>query len=434
MNRRLNLIAAATLSVALLPVGAGIAGAAGLPAQSPPAPTVGVQDIANPPLMDSGRSFGQLSQSWTRTSFHIDFKANVATALMQVSTKAPTKNSDGRYSMAAVPPVVVKAAATGGGLSDSNSMRSFAKTVTGLEQGRTYYYLLTLPTAPGFKPVQRLGEVATIRHGQHKTSAGHGWVDVSFVADRSLAYVALGTSGARSGVAGLKGGNAIALKGTQISGGKNPVFRFGYRFNSLRPDTTYYVLTSLQKAHGPYDQELITTRTKKRQVTVTVTKIKVIDDADGLGRGKGDLLFQVRGTSAPTKAGDWGSWYGETQIGSGTTVNLLGSPKAPKHTFTTRANSTRVQLEGRESDWVTKSDRKFCESVYNQPGQAHVARWLNSGDSGSTCYQFSFAEAQVNLPTTFHTGTSVSYADISVPRSPSLRFSARVKVEVKSVN
>ena len=99
-----------------------------------------------------------------------------------------------------------------------------------------------------------------------------------------------------------------------------------------------------------------------------------------------------------------------------------------KHTFATKKPAFSVQVEGRESDWVGKSAREFCESAYRQPGENHTARWLNSGDSGSECYQFSYAETAFDLDK----GKSQTKT-FSVPRSPDLRFEVTVKMTMKAV-
>jgi hypothetical protein len=107
---------------------------------------------------------------------------------------------------------------------------------------------------------------------------------------------------------------------------------------------------------------------------------------------------------------------------------LKGSAKAPKHTFTTKKSAFTVQVEGRESDWVGKSAREFCESAYRQPGENHTARWLNSGDSGAECYQFSYAEAGFDL-----TKGATQTKTFSVARSPELRFEVTVRMTMKAV-
>jgi hypothetical protein len=203
--------------------------------------------------------------------------------------------------------------------------------------------------------------------------------------------------------------------------------RFTHTFTNLTPGTTYYVLAAPSSTKPT--QRLTKTSTKSQQIEVTVEKIKVIDDADKGLRGKGDLLFQVRGTTTPTKSGAWGSAFGETKIGSGDTVNLKGSDKAPKHTFATKKSVVLRAGRGPRVGLGRRSRRgEFCESAYRQPGENHTARWLNSGDSGAECYQFSYAETAFDLDE----GKSQTKT-FSVARTPDLRFEVTVKMTMKAV-
>ena len=75
-----------------------------------------------------------------------------------------------------------------------------------------------------------------------------------------------------------------------------------------------------------------------------------------------------------------------------------------------------------------KSAREFCESAYRQPGENHTARWLNSGDSGAECYQFSHAETAFDL----NKGKTQTKT-FSVARTPDLRFEVTVRMTMKAV-
>lgn len=454
MNRTLTTLSAGILTAVVLPLGAAPALAQTPPAPTPsldkiapappkpidkitpapaePTPPKTVDTIAPAPLKDSGKKFGTSSQSWTQTSFTQVFRANVDTVIMQVSDSPATKDSSGRYTMGAAQPVVVSAPQNGGGgLKDPNAMRTFTKTVEGLEPGRVYHYLFTIPTGAGFKPVQMIGSVSTLLHGQHSISKGHSWVDVSFVSSQPAAWVSLGKSATPAGNH-LTGANAIMLHGEKISDGDVPRFRYMHRFNSLTPGTAYNVLTAVAgNGTQEWDQELLPAPTGQRQVTVSVEKIVVHDDADRGLRGKGELLFQARGTTAPTKSGSWSNGYGETSIGSGETRTISAAAQ-PRHQFTTTANQIALQVEGRENDAVTKKNQQWCASHYSQPGTNHTARWVNQEESGAGCYQFSYGENAVELPTSHHAGTWTAYREVKVARSPDLRFTATVRIEVKS--
>jgi hypothetical protein len=390
-----------------------------------PTPNNGPTQFADAPLKTSNHSITGTSQDWGLDWFEVRFDATLKNAILQVSTQAPKQNAQGVYSMGATQPVALTG--KGAGNPDPNSLavpgqkHAFTQRVEGLKQGTTYYYLVNLPVGAGFKPVQMVGSVRTEHHSVHTITRRTHSVELDFTASAAKSWVSISTSPEITD-GKLKGSKAVQLTGTKQGDHR----RFTHTFTNLTPGTTYYVLASPSSTKPT--QRLTKTSTKSQQIEVTVEKIKVIDDADKVLRGKGDLLFQVRGTNTPTKSGAWGSAYGETKIGSGDTVNLKGSDKAPKHTFATKKPAFSVQVEGRESDWVGKSAREFCESAYRQPGENHTARWLNSGDSGSNCYQFSYAETAFDLDE----GKSQTKT-FSVARTPDLRFEVTVKMTMKAV-
>ncbi|MCU0277549.1 MAG: hypothetical protein MUE31_01510 [Candidatus Nanopelagicales bacterium] len=389
-----------------------------------PVPSNGPGQISDTPLKTSSHTITGTNGKWGLDWFDLNFDATLKSAVLQVSKKAPTQNKQGVYSMGATQPIALTG--KGAGNPDPSSLvlsgqkYAFAQRVEGLEQGTTYHFLITLPVGPGFKPVQVVGSVRTEHHGVHTITRRTTGLDLDFTASGGSATVSVSKSSQIVG-SKLKGSTAVVIKGTK----QGDSHRFTHSFQNLTPGTKYYVLAMV---NGPQTtQRLTETSTKSQQVEVTVEKIKVIDDADNGLRGKGDLLFQIRGTTAPTKSGVWGSHYGETKIGSGQTVNLKESPSAPRHTFTTKGSSFTVQVEGRESDWVGKSGREFCEENYYQPNQKHSARWLNKADSGVNCYQFSYAETAFDLKQ-----GNVQTRTFTVARSPELRFEVTVKMTMKA--
>ncbi len=390
-----------------------------------PAPGNTPTQFADAPLKTSNHAITGSSQDWGLDWFELTFDATLKNAILQVSTQAPKKNAQGVYSMGATQPVALTG--NGAGTPDPNSLAvpgqkyAFTQRVEGLKQGTTYHYLVNLPVGSGYKPVQMVGSVRTEHHSVHTITRRTRSLDLDFTASHVKSFVSISTSPQIVG-SKLKGSTPVWLTGTKQ--GAN--HRFSHTFTNLTPGTTYYVYATVPGIRPT--QRLTETDTKSQQIEVTVEKIKVIDDADKGLRGKGDLLFQVRGTTSPAKNGAWGSAFGETKIGSGDTVNLKGSDKAPTHTFTTKKSSFSVQVEGRESDWISKSTGEFCERVYNQPGQNHTARWLNSGDSGSECYQFSYAETAFDLDK----GKSQTKT-FSVARTPDLRFEVTVRMAMKAV-
>jgi len=389
-----------------------------------PTPNNGPTQFADAPLKTSNHAITGTSQDWGLDWFQLRFDATLKSAILQVSTQAPTKNAQGVYSMGATQPVALTG--KGAGTPDPNSLAlpgqkyAFTQRVEGLKQGTTYHYLVTLPVGSGFKPVQMVGSVRTEQHSVHTITRRTTSLDLGFTASHHKAWVSVSTSPQIVG-GKLKGSTPVQISGTKQS----DRFRFAHTFDNLTPGTKYYVLAAVSGAKPT--ERLTETSTKQQQIDLTVEKITVIDDADNGLRGKGDLLFQVRGTNAPTKSGAWGIPFGETKIGSGDTVTPTAA-KAARHTFTTKKSAFTVQVEGRESDWVGKSEREFCESAYRQPGENHTARWLNSGDSGSNCYQFSYAETGFDLDK-----GKVQTKTFSVARTPDLRFEITVRMTMKAV-
>lgn len=390
-----------------------------------PSPNNGPTQVADAPLKTSNHAITGVNGKWGLDWFDLNFDATLKTAVLQISQQAPTKNAQGVYSMGASQPIALTG--TGAGNPDPHSLAlpgqkyAFTQRAEGLKQGTTYHFLITLPVGAGFTPVQVVGSVRTEHHSVHTITRRTHSLDLDFTASAGSATVSISKSSQFVG-SKLKDSKAVVIKGTP-DGGKT---RFGHTFTNLTPGTKYYVLAVVNGNQST--QRLTETSTKAQQIAVTVEKIKVIDDADKGLRGKGDLLFQARGTTSPAKSGAWGTAFGETTIGSGDSVDLKGSAKAPKHTFTTKKSSFTVQVEGRESDWVGKSAREFCESAYRQPGENHTARWLNSGDSGAECYQFSHAEAAFDL-----TEGATQTRTFSVARSPELRFEVTVRMTMKAV-
>ncbi len=389
-----------------------------------PVPSKGPGQMADTPLKTSSHTITGTSVEWGLDWFDLKFDATLKNAVLQISKKAPTQNKQGVYSMGAAQPVALTG--KGAGNQDPNSLvmpgqkYAFGQRVEGLEQGTTYHLLINLPVGAGFTPVQVVGSVRTEHHGVHTITRRTTGLDLDFTASGGSATVSVSKSSQIVG-SKLQGSTAVVVKGTK-QGDKN---RFTHSFGNLTPGTKYYVLAVVNGAQTT--QRLTETSTKSQQVEVTVEKIKVLDDADNGLRGKGELLFQVRGTTAPTKSSSWGSHYGETKIGSGQTVNLKESPMAPRHTFTTKGSSFTVQVEGQEADWVGKSARYLCEETYNQPDQKHTARWLNKADSGVNCYQFSHAETSFDLKQ-----GNVQTKTFQVARSPELRFEVTVKMTMKA--
>jgi len=388
-----------------------------------PSQTNGPGQIVDVPLKTSNHAITGTSADWGLDWFTLNFDATLKHAVLQVSKQAPTQNKAGVYSMGATQPVALTG--TGAGTPDIDSLAlpgqkyAFAQRVEGLEEGTTYHFLINLPVGAGFKPVQVVGSVRTEHHGVPTITRRTDGLDLDFTASGGSATVSVSTSPQIVG-SKLKGSTAVVVKGVP-QGDSN---RFSHTFSNLTPGTKYYVLTVANGNHST--QRLTQTSTKSLQVSVSVDKIRVIDDADNGLRGRGELLFQVRGTSAPTKSSFWGGHYGERKIGSGSTVALTDN--APRHVFTTKEKSFTVQVEGREADWITKSSRDFCDENYNQPDQKHQARWLNESDSGAGCYQFSYAETTFDL--------AQGYAQkrtFMVARSPELRFEVTVTMTANAM-
>ena len=389
-----------------------------------PTPSKGPGQIVDVPLKTSSHVITGTSVEWGLDWFSLKFDATMKNATLQVSTQEPTKNAKGVYSMGAAQPVALVGKGAANPDPDSLTLPgqkyAFAKRVEGLDQGTTYHFLISLPVGAGYKPVQVVGSVRTEFHSVHTITRRTTGLDVDFTASGGWATISVSTSPQIVG-SKLEGGTVVSMKGTPQGDKK----RFTHSFEGLTPGTKYYVL-AVVNGHQ-YTQRLTETSTKTQQVEVTVEKIKVIDDADNGLRGGGELLFQVRGTDAPTKAGFWGSHYGETKIGSGKTVDLAGSNKAPRHSFTTKRSSVIVQVEGREADAVTKSTREFCDKHFSQPSQKHGARWMNETQGGG-CFQFSFAETAFDL-----TQGNVQTRTFSVARTPELRFEVTVRMTVSTV-
>ncbi|MEI2643323.1 MAG: hypothetical protein V9G10_13635 [Candidatus Nanopelagicales bacterium] len=385
-----------------------------------PKPNNGPTQFADVPLKTSNHTISGHSRDWGLDWFELRFDATLKNAVLQVSTQPPKQNAQGVYSMGATQPVALTG--KGAGTPDPNSLAipgqkyAFTQRVEGLKQATTYYYLINLPVGSGFKPVQEVGTLRTEHHSAHSITRRTTALDLDFTASAGSATVSVSTSPQIVG-SKLKGSKAVVVKAANG--------RFSHTFTDLTPGTKYYVLSVANGQQAT--QRLTETSTKSQQIAVTVEKIKVIDDADNGLRGKGELLFQVRGTNTPDKSGAWGNQFGETSIGSGKTVTPSGS-NAPRHTFTTKKDSFAVQVEGREADWVGKSAREFCESAYRQPGENHTARWLNSGDSGAECYQFSHAETAFDL----NKGKTQTKT-FSVARTPDLRFEVTVRMTMKAV-
>lgn len=400
-------------------------GTPGMAVADTPAPKqpAGPGQIADAPLKTSNHTITGLNADWGLDWFRLGFDATLKNAVLQVSTQAPTQNKQGVYSMGSAQPIYLTGSGAGTpdvtALAQPGQKYAFDRRVEGLQQGTTYHVLVTLPVGPEFRPVQVVGIIRTEHHSSHVITRRLTGLDLAFTASAGGATVSVSTSPKIVGSA-LKGSTPVLIKGQPQGLG----YRFTHSFTNLKPGTTYYVLAV---ANGQKStQRLTETSTKTRHVEVVVEKIKVIDDADQGFRGKGDLLFQVRGTTQPTKSGVWGSHFGETAIGSGQTVNLVGSPKAPRHTFTTGQSSFTVQVEGRESDWVGASGRELCEGAYAQPAEKHGARWMNSEDGGGFCYQFSHAEAMFDIAK-----GNVQTRTFSVARSPELRFQVTVRMTAK---
>jgi hypothetical protein len=414
-------------TISSLLAAAVIVGTPGLAFADTPAPKqqAGPGQVADVPQKTSKHTITGLNANWGLDWFEVKFDATLKNAVLQVSTQAPSQNKQGVYSMGAAQPVYL--IGTAAGTPDINDLAlpgqkyAFGKRIEGLQQGTTYHVLITLPVGPGFKPVQVTGSVRTEMHGAHTITRRLTALDLDFAASGGSATVSVSTSPKVVGST-LKGAVPVVVKGKPQGG----AYRFTHSFTNLKPGTKYYILAVVgsQKA----TQRLTETSTKTRQIDVVVEKIKIIDDADNGLRGKGELLFQVRGTTSPTKSGLWGTHYGETAIGSGDTVGLASSAKAPRHTFTTDQSTFTVQVEGRESDWVGKSARKRCEGYYRQPHEKHTARWLNSADSGAKCYQFSYAQALFDLAK-----GATQTKTFKVDRTPELRFEVTVRMTAKTV-
>jgi hypothetical protein len=390
-----------------------------------PSQTKGPGQMADAPLKASNHTISGTNGKWGLDWFDLRFDATLKHAVLQVSKAAPKQDKQGVYSMGAAQPVALTG--KGAGTPDPDSLAlpgqkfAFSQRVEGLDQGTTYHFLVNLPVGAGFKPVQVVGSVRTEQHSVHTITRRTDGLGLDFTASAGSAMVSVSKSSQIVG-SKLKDSKAVLIKGTPQDG-KN---RFTHTFGNLTPGTQYYVLAVANGSQTT--QRLTQTSTKTQRVEVTVERIKVIDDADNGLRGKGELLFQVRGTNSPTKASVWGGHYGETKIGSGDAVGLVGSPKAPQHVFTTKDSSFSVQVEGRESDAVTKSAREFCERHYAQPNQKHTARWLNEADSGADCYQFSHAQTGFDLKQ-----GNAQTKTFSVARSPELRFEVTVKMTMKAV-
>lgn len=384
-----------------------------------PAPSMGPGQFADAPLKQSQHTVSGVIADWGLDWSELTFRASTKTATLQFSRQAPTRNKQGVYSMGAAQPIALTG--KGGntdGLTLPGQTYAFSQRTLGLEQGTTYYFLITLPVGKGFTPVQATGSIRTEHHSSHSITRRLTGLDMTFTASQGSAFVSISTSSETSGRK-LNGSTPVALTGDPIGDGR---YRFTHSFDNLTPGTTYYVLSSPGSKKVP--PQLTRTSTQIRQVEVMVEKITVHEDADKGLRGRGELLFQVRGTDTPTSASLWGSHYGETKIGSGSSVTPAPN-KAPRHTLTTARDEVTVQVEGREADAVTKSTRQFCEKHIGQPHEQHGARWANEAD---VCYQFSYAQTGFDL----RQGT-VQTKTFSVARSPELRFTVTVRMVVTLV-
>ena len=410
----------ATLALAPVVAGSILTGAGTAQAQSVYDPTP--SDITTPSPVDSGHFVADAKIVTGDTRSHLAFRASKKTVSMAHSTSAP-KKVHGRWSMGAAQPVVLQgtAGAPGGVTIDpSIGNYSFDQWLMGLTPGTRYYLLVTVPTSPTSLPVQKLLTYDTTLLANGKTDKTDVWAKHHFVSNRKQVQFRWGTTDVAA-----QTNPAQTLTGKRISANGSPAkYEFSRELTGLKPATKYYTrLDTAASSSELADNQGGNFYTKTRHVTATVKSIHVIDDADGFGRGAGDLSFYLRinKTLDPSEQTQWSGKSDTMSIKSGHTATKFG-----RNLYQGKDNPASKLLllvQGVEDDTLPTT-KKACHlnDYFGHTSHAQQA-------SKSMCYDASFAEGIVNLPTGRYTGTHTQIAHLQVYRSPALRFTAEVVVE-----
>jgi hypothetical protein len=70
-----------------------------------------------------------------------------------------------------------------------------------------------------------------------------------------------------------------------------PAYGFSHSFFSMTPNTTYHYIVKATDAGGQSSYKIGSVKSKARDILVDYTKITVLNDGDGIFRGKGELTF-----------------------------------------------------------------------------------------------------------------------------------------------
>lgn len=130
-------------------------------AQTPPAPTNhGPTSLSKKPLVNSGHKIQPKAQTSTSDSITLKWQATKQFTTLQTATSKPVHTKTGwKFNGGPVQPVIVKGTPTHKGgkdkLTGGKATYSFSKTITGLQEHTGYYSVATVPTGPGYKPVQQ---------------------------------------------------------------------------------------------------------------------------------------------------------------------------------------------------------------------------------------------------------------------------------------
>jgi hypothetical protein len=164
-------------------------------------------------------------------------------------------------------------------------------------------------------------------------------------------------------------GNPPRFGSTPVRTAKStsPVFSFSHSFYSVTPNTTYYYIVKATDAGGQSSYKVGSVKSKARDILVDFSKITMINDGDGIFRGKGDLTFDF----AVNKC-----WVPEWRTGRSLSDGESFNP-APARYYSRYQQSTldlAVYAEDDDRDEFPGVDfcpeplRSVCQSVI-QPGR-----------------------------------------------------------------
>jgi len=408
--------------VAVVPfiVGSIISGATTAHAQSVIDPTP--KDISLPGKVDSGHFLAAAKLVKGDSSAHLTFRASKKAVTLQQSTKAP-KKVNGRWSMGAAQPAVLQGKAVSpGGLAQNATIGNykFDKWSTGLKAGTHYYLLLTVATPSNALPVQKLISYDTTQLTNISTDRTDVWSRHNFVSNRKHVQFRWGTN-----LGHVPASKAITLTGVRISAESQPAkYKFSRELTGLKPATKYFTQIDTGATSTEFaDSAGGNFYTKTRHVLATVKSIHVIDDADGAFRGAGDLAFYLRINKSfdPSEATQWSGKSDNMSIKSGKTATKFG--RNLYQGKVNPANKLMLLVQGVEDDTLPTT-KKACHlnTYFGNKTSAQQA-------SKSMCYDASYAQGFVNLPTKKYTGTHTQVANLAVYRSPALRFTVEVTVQ-----